>query len=770
MRKLTFLMALVMLSAFQLAAQTALVPFGSTWKYLDNGSNQGTAWRAVSYDDASWKSGPAVLGYGNPDSRKETTTVSFGPDPDNTYITTYFRKTISLASAFTSFSGKVKRDDGAVVYVNGVEVYRSNMPGSTIAYNSLASYALDNGTQPQSFTINGSAFTTGSNVIAVEVHQHSKTSSDMTFDLELVGTGEIPTGDQTAPTVLSLNRQSPATETTDASTVVFRATFSEAVTGVDAADFQLAGTAGGTIASVAADAGGTTFDVQVSADGSGTLGLNLKSSGTGIQDAAGNLLSGGFTGQTYTIQPAPATYGFTSVTNLAPLTSQPDATKGRPQAKVFTNAGRHWAIIANATGTHLWRLDGTSWTHILRLSTRNTRADCIVAGNVTHILLFGGKNSELVSVEYVAATNTYQPWTPRKTKADLVLDDGVETATLALDGTGRMWVASDAVTDIRVRYSDAPYTTWSAPVTIASGINEDDVCAVIAMPRTGQIGVLWGNQQTRRFGFKTHTNEQEPAVWSADEVPASQSALNEGAGMADDHLDMKIASDGTLFCAVKTGYNEAGFPQIALLVRRPAGTWDKLYSVSETGTAPIVLVNEALGKVKVIYTSQTYGGDILYRESSTSSIAFGPELTLIRGTNNYATSSHQLYASEVVVLAANSQQTVGVLASDEAAPTGSGDALAASQLQAAPSTDMQAYPNPFSAKASIRFALAADGPYTFTLYDSQMIRQVYQIQGTARAGNQNIVEIAGAGLKRGFYYARLQTQESVQTLRLLLEK
>jgi hypothetical protein len=748
-----------------------IFPFGSTWKYLDNGSDQGRAWQASSFDDGGWKTGNGKFGYGYGD---EATLISYGPDPYNKYTTTYFRKALTLAdaSAFTSFTGNVKRDDGVVVYVNGVEVYRNNLPAGTITYTTRASSASDNGQTAIPFTINASAFVSGTNVIAVEVHQTNLYSFDMGFDLELIGNAGTAPADQTPPTVLSLNRQSPTEETTGATSVVFRATFSEAVTGVDASDFALAlsGSATGTLASaVPAGTGGTSYDLTVNGiSGSGTLGLNLNGTGTGIVDAAGNPIGGGFTGQTYTIQqPAPGTYGFASAINLNAILSRVDATKGRPQAKVFTNAGRHWAIIAATGGTFLWRLDGTSWSNILRLSNRNARADCIVDGNVTHIFLFTGKGSELVSVEYDPNTITYVPWTKRKVKVDLALDDGVETGTIALDGTGRLWLASDAYTDINVRYSDAPYTSWSGPVTIGAGVSTDDISAVIYMPALGKIGVLWSNQTTQRFGFKTHSDGQDPATWSADEVPASQSALIEGKGMADDHLDMKVTSDGTLYCAVKTGYDEPGYPNIALLVRRPAGTWDNLYGVSEYGTAPIVLVNEAIGKVKVVYTSQTYGGDILYKELPMSGISFGRELTLISGVYNYATASHQLYASEVVVLAGNSEHVGGVLASD-VPPTSPAARLA----QAAPAEtqqQIQAYPNPFTSEAKIRFTLPRDGWYTLTLYDSKM-GQVFQKQGTARAGKQNIIEIAGSGLGRGLYYARLQTNDNTRTLKLVVDK
>ena len=67
-----------------------LIASNSVWKYLDNGSDQGTSWTSLTYDDSSWLFGPAQLGYGDGD---EVTPVGYGPDANNKYITTYFRRT-----------------------------------------------------------------------------------------------------------------------------------------------------------------------------------------------------------------------------------------------------------------------------------------------------------------------------------------------------------------------------------------------------------------------------------------------------------------------------------------------------------------------------------------------------------------------------------------------------------------------------------------------------------------------------------------------------
>src|SRR5689334_10665946 len=96
------------------AQTTTFVPLKAVWKYLDNGSNQGTAWRAAAFDDTAWVQGAGELGYGDGD---EATVVSFGPNAATKYITTYFRKhfTVSGASSFTSANLRIRRDDGVVV-------------------------------------------------------------------------------------------------------------------------------------------------------------------------------------------------------------------------------------------------------------------------------------------------------------------------------------------------------------------------------------------------------------------------------------------------------------------------------------------------------------------------------------------------------------------------------------------------------------------------------------------------------------------------------
>src|SRR5690606_17118924 len=82
----------------------------------------------------------------------------------------------------------------------------------------------------------------------------------------------------------------------------------------------------------------------------------------------------------------------------------------------------------------------------------------------------------------------------------------------------------------------------------------------------------------------------------------------------------------------------------------------------------LVLLNEDADKLRVVYTHQNNGGNILYKESPISSISLSSPATLISVTYDNSTSTKDNFTTEVVILASNSSQAVGVLAIDGDAP------------------------------------------------------------------------------------------------------
>jgi hypothetical protein len=163
-----------------------LISTGAVWKYLDLGVDPGLTWRANGFDDSSWSSGPAQLGYGDGD---EQTVVSFGPNSSQKYPTTYFRTAFNARGRTNALAVhlRVLRDDGVVVYLNGLEVFRDNLPAGTISNGTYAVAAIADDEEGilLSVSLPGMSLLPGTNVVAVEMHQNSPTSSDLSFDLEL---------------------------------------------------------------------------------------------------------------------------------------------------------------------------------------------------------------------------------------------------------------------------------------------------------------------------------------------------------------------------------------------------------------------------------------------------------------------------------------------------------------------------------------------------------------------------------------------------------
>lgn len=170
------------------AAREPLLTSGSTWRYYNEGEAAPSGWEEVGFDDSGWDRGVAQLGFGEGD---EATVITRGSTL--TYRTAYFRTSFQVAD-LTGATGVVMdllADKGAIVYLNGAEVYRANMqPRQLSRYAAFAVGTTRDWTEGIAVDID--RLRTGTNVIAVETHQDEPTASTLSFDarLEIVRAGE----------------------------------------------------------------------------------------------------------------------------------------------------------------------------------------------------------------------------------------------------------------------------------------------------------------------------------------------------------------------------------------------------------------------------------------------------------------------------------------------------------------------------------------------------------------------------------------------------
>lgn len=161
--------------------ETVLIHAGGPWRYDDSGNDLGAIWRDPEFDDTLWSKGSAPLGFGLING----TTLETIINPLRN-ITVYFRQSFALnqAATLTAANCKAQIDGGAIIYINGTEMIRDNMPSGAVTYFTRSSSDGNEG-DFDNFPFSPQLLTEGTNTIAAELHNISAGSSDMVFDLSL---------------------------------------------------------------------------------------------------------------------------------------------------------------------------------------------------------------------------------------------------------------------------------------------------------------------------------------------------------------------------------------------------------------------------------------------------------------------------------------------------------------------------------------------------------------------------------------------------------
>lgn len=181
------LFLIISFSIFKLTAQETLISSGEYWYYYDEGSLTNDWYQKINLN-RKWKKGITPIGYGD---SKIVTSISYGNDSENKHPAKYFVKkfNLNISNKFLAYGLQVKRDDGIIIYINGKEVFRNNLPLIVITGKTFATNRIDGRKESEIlFTaLDTKLFNKGVNTIAVSVHQSDSDSSDCIFDFELFG-------------------------------------------------------------------------------------------------------------------------------------------------------------------------------------------------------------------------------------------------------------------------------------------------------------------------------------------------------------------------------------------------------------------------------------------------------------------------------------------------------------------------------------------------------------------------------------------------------
>ena len=186
------------------ASQT-VVPFDSQWRYNESGIALETNWPSFPHTaGGAWQNGRGLLGYeSNPAALPRTLgTVLTPPFMNEPRVTTYYFETEFSLGPLEEFDELRLRhviDDGAVVYLNGIEAYRFNMSEGTVTNTTSASADVITGTISDAVVLSKELLRAGTNRISVEVHQSSRFSVDIVFGIELATAVQITTAIPAVP-------------------------------------------------------------------------------------------------------------------------------------------------------------------------------------------------------------------------------------------------------------------------------------------------------------------------------------------------------------------------------------------------------------------------------------------------------------------------------------------------------------------------------------------------------------------------------------------
>ena len=169
---------------------------GDQWNYLVPTSQPSSSWNQLDFNSSSWNTGNSGFGYGDSD---DETNIS------NT-MSVYIRKTFTIinASDIDAIILDLDYDDGFVAYLNGQEIARNLISGSVPAFDQASDgwheALLPQGYAPERFGVDSALLSTGLNVLAVQVHNQSFDSSDLSaLPVLSLGINNSNTNYQTPP-------------------------------------------------------------------------------------------------------------------------------------------------------------------------------------------------------------------------------------------------------------------------------------------------------------------------------------------------------------------------------------------------------------------------------------------------------------------------------------------------------------------------------------------------------------------------------------------
>ena len=315
-------------------------------------------------------------------------------------------------------------------------------------------------------------------------------------------------------------------------------------------------------------------------------------------------------------------------------------TASKTQSKLWFNDGVWWGILFDGFSEeyHIYRYDRAkdAWkdTGVLVDARNTSRADALWEDGHLYVVSAGTEASlDKDSARFLRYS--YDPATARysldKGFPVTITEGGMEAITVAKDTTGKLWATYTQGDELRrvfvTHTSGKGDSSWVKPFVLplrGTTVSSDDVSGIVAFG--SKIGLMWGNQYDESgksgYYFAMHEDGEPDDAWRQDNPVM-------GAGMANDHINLKADSEGRVFATLKTRRDridrDLDAPYSMLWVRDRDGGWTShvFGTVGDSHTRSLALIDEEQRRLYMFASSPTCtGGKVYYKRTDLDDISF----------------------------------------------------------------------------------------------------------------------------------------------------
>jgi len=292
-------------------------------------------------------------------------------------------------------------------------------------------------------------------------------------------------------------------------------------------------------------------------------------------------------------------YEITTATSAArPVIGSGDGLARPNQNRVFYHDGFWWLIALNKADQRwkLWRLQDTTWTSQLEVSSSNiARPDCFLDGgnNRLYILLSHTTQSTFLRLTYNSGSWSIDAGYP--TNIPNARHSGDNPLCFTRARNGELWVFGIGEAALRATYSTNEGVTWSNIFVVKSGLHSSTGmvdCLPFSAAGNDYVGVAYGEDTVAGavFGFLRHQDGAAHTAWTDESTQLSPFAGTN----ADDQIALAAANDGTVYLVTKTSGGDSSTVYNGLYKRLPAGTWQAFAVNRGSGwSRPAVALDES---------------------------------------------------------------------------------------------------------------------------------------------------------------------------------